>query len=207
MDPLVDSDTAAGPRPESADSPAPPALPSYRERVDDETATATPSTGRDPGPRARVLSLLVSRAFRRFAAVGLVNTAIDVLLFAALHAPLGIVAANFVSTSAGMTFSFLVNGRFTFGAGRVTLRDAVLFLAANGSTMWLLQPLLITVANDLLGTPLMLAKVGALGVSVVANFLLYRYVVWPERASEPDEGGLGVSPRTSSARTAELARP
>jgi putative flippase GtrA len=175
--------------------------------VDDVTATAPLSTRRDPGPRVRVLAVLLSPALRRFAAVGLVNTAIDVLLFAALHAPLGIVAANFVSTSAGMTFSFLVNGRFSFGAQRVALRDAVLFLAANGSTMWLLQPVLITLAHDLLASPLMLAKVGALAVSVVANFLLYRYVVWPERASEPDEGGLGGSPRTSSERTAEPARP
>jgi putative flippase GtrA len=175
--------------------------------VDDVTATAPLSTRRDPGPRVRVLAVLLSPALRRFAAVGLVNTAIDVVLFAALYAPLGIVAANFVSTSAGMTFSFLVNGRFSFGAQRVALRDAVLFLAANGSPMWLLQPVLITLAHDLLASPLMLAKVGALAVSVVANFLLYRYVVWPERASEPDDGGLGGSPRRSRVRTAEPAWP
>jgi putative flippase GtrA len=207
MDSLADRDAAPGPRPESTDSPVPTALPPYRERVYDETAPAATSTGRGPGPSDRIRSVLLSRAFRRFAVVGLANTAIDVMLFAVLHASLGIVAANFVSTSAGMTFSFLVNGRFTFGARRVTPRDAVLFVAANGSTMWLLQPLLITLAHDLLSAQLMIAKVGALGASVVANFLLYRYVVWPERASEPDEGGLGVSPRTSSQRTAELARP
>ena len=81
-----------------------------------------------------------------FALVGIVNTLIDVVLFWVLHAPLGIVAANFVSTSAGMTFSFLVNGRHSFGASQVTLRQALLFLATNAFTMWLLQPLLIHTA-------------------------------------------------------------
>lgn len=115
----------------------------------------------------------------RFAAIGVVNTAIDVVLFWVLHAPLGIVAANFVSTSAGMTFSFVANGRHTFGATRLTLRQALLFLGTNGLTMWVLQPLLIQAAYDLASAPLMAAKLVALSGSVVANFLLYRTVVWP----------------------------
>ena len=68
---------------------------------------------------------VMSRTVVRFLAVGICNTAIDLVLFWVLDAPLGIVLANFVSTSAGMTFSFLVNGRHTFGASRVTLRQAV----------------------------------------------------------------------------------
>jgi putative flippase GtrA len=160
-------------------------------------ATVTPAPA--PGPAAlrwqRLQLVRLSATFRRFAVVGVANTVIDVVLFAALHAPLGILAANFVSTSAGMAFSFLVNGRFTFGARRVAARDAVLFVAANGSTMWVLQPLLITLAHVTFATPLMIAKVGALGVSVVANFLLYRYVVWP---LEPSSAG-AVTPLTRPA--------
>jgi putative flippase GtrA len=129
-------------------------------------------------------ALRLHRTVVRFATVGVINTLIDVVLFWALHAPLGIVVANFVSTSAGMTFSFLANGRHTFGVSRVTLRQVVLFVATNGFTMWLLQPLLIDAAYDVASAPLMLAKVVALGGSVVANFLLYRYVVWP---GEPDD--------------------
>ena len=161
----------------------------------------------EPGLRQRVMPVLLSRTFRRFAVVGLANTAIDLLLFWVLHAPLGIVLANFVSTSTGMTFSFLVNGHHTFGAARVTVRQAVLFVAANGATMWVLQPVLIHATHDVVAVPLMIAKVVALGGSVVANFLLYRYVVWPERASESDAGGLAASARASSQPTAELARP
>jgi putative flippase GtrA len=102
-----------------------------------------------------------------------------------------------------MTFSFLVNGRHTFGASRVTVRQAVLFLGTNAFTMWLLQPVLIQAAYDVAQAPLMAAKVAALGGSVVANFLLYRYVVWPDRAAEPAGGGVGVSAGALSKRTAE----
>ena len=80
------------------------------------------------------------RTVVRFAAIGVVNTLIDLVLFWLLHPPLGIVAANFLSTSAGVTFSFLANGRHTFGASRPTARQAILFLATNGLTMWVLQP-------------------------------------------------------------------
>jgi putative flippase GtrA len=120
--------------------------------------------------------------------VGVVNTLLDLGLFLLLHGHLGIIAANFVSTSAGMTFSFVVNGLFTFKAGRLTLRHAALFLATTGAVMWLLQPLvihLLLAAGDgadldpdstlvLLGV-----KVVSIGVSFVANFAAYRYVVWP----------------------------
>ena len=130
-----------------------------------------------------------------FLLVGVCNTLIDLVLFWMLNAPLGIVWANFVSTSAGMTFSFLVNGRHTFGAARVTLRQAVLFVAANGLTLWVVQPILIALIHDVATVPLMIAKVLALGGSVVANFLLYRYVVWRERADRTDEVGLVDSAR------------
>jgi putative flippase GtrA len=146
---------------------------------------------------------LLSRTFVRFAAVGVANTAIDVALFWMLQPTMGILAANFLSTSAGMTFSFLVNGRHTFGASRVTVRQAVLFLGTNAFTMWFLQPVLIQAAYDLAQAPLMAAKVAALGGSVVANFLLYRYLVWPDRAAEPAGGGVGVSAGALSKRTAE----
>jgi putative flippase GtrA len=125
------------------------------------------------------LPLRLPRTVLRFAGVGFVNTVIDVALFWVLQAPLGILAANFASTSAGMAFSFLANGRHTFGASRVTGRQAGLFLATNALTMWLLQPLLIRAAYDVVSVPLLAAKILALGGSVVANFLLYRYVVWP----------------------------
>jgi putative flippase GtrA len=132
------------------------------------------------------------RTFARFATVGVVNTLIDLLLFWALVAPLGILAANVVSTSAGMAFSFVANGRHTFGATKVTGHQAVAFLATNAFTMWLLQPAMIVLTRALAGTPLLPAKMLALGASVVTNFLLYRYVVWPSGAAETPSTGSGA---------------
>lgn len=114
----------------------------------------------------------------RFAVVGVVNTAIDVGLFLLLHDALGIILANFVSTSAGMTFSFVVNGLVTFKAGRLTLRHALLFVSTTGLVMWVLQPLVIHVLVDVV-EPLLLVKLLSIGVSFVANFVAYKYVVWP----------------------------
>lgn len=122
----------------------------------------------------------------RFAAVGVVNTALDMVLFLVLHEPLGITAANFVSTSAGMTFSFLVNGRFTFRTQRPTARQALLFVATTGTTMWVLQPVVIHLLLHLV-EPIAVVKVLAIGVSFVANFLAYRLVVWP--ATHRDDAG------------------
>jgi putative flippase GtrA len=125
--------------------------------------------------------------------VGVCNTAIDAVLFVLLHDELGILLANFVSTSAGMTFSFVVNGLFTFKAERLTLRHALLFVATTGLVMWVAQPLLIhawlwvvDALPDLAlgGTTLddgriWVAKLAALTCSLVLNFLAYRFVVWP----------------------------
>lgn len=123
------------------------------------------------------------RTVARFAAVGIVNTLLDTTLFLLLHQRLGVVGANLVSTSAGMAFSLLANGVFTFGAGRPTPRHALLFLATTGSTMWLVQPLVISALLGPLGA--LTAKLLAIGVSVVLNFAAYRWVVWPAPAGVP----------------------
>ncbi|CAM3527412.1 GtrA family protein [Nocardioides dubius] len=114
----------------------------------------------------------------RFAAVGVVNTGLDMGLFLLLQPWLGIVAANFLSTSAGMTFSFLVNGRFTFRDQQATWRKALLFLATTGTTMWVLQPVVIHLLLEVIDS-VALVKLLAIGVSFVANFAAYRFVVWP----------------------------
>lgn len=114
-----------------------------------------------------------------------------------LQPHLGTVPANFVSTSAGMTFSFVVNGLVTFGAGRLTWRQGALFLATTGTVMWALQPLVITlelgVADALGADPraratLLVVKLGSIAVSLAANFLAYRHVVWP-RTGAPEVSG------------------
>ena len=122
----------------------------------------------------------------RFAGVGVVNTTIDWALFLVLHDRLGITLANFCSTSAGMVFSFVVNGLFTFRTERLTLRQALLFVATTGVVMWLAQPLLIHGWLWLLGQSgghtdlhLAAAKLASIACSLALNFAAYRFVVWP----------------------------
>ncbi len=128
----------------------------------------------------------------RFAGVGVCNTAIDWVLFLVLHDRLGITLANFVSSSAGMVFSFVVNGLFTFRAERLTLRQALLFVATTGAVMWVAQPLLIhgwlwaleQMVDDA-DLRLGVAKLTSIACSLVLNFAAYRLVVWPVTHREP----------------------
>lgn len=122
----------------------------------------------------------------RFAGVGVLNTGIDVGLFLLLHDQLGIVLANLISTSAGMAFSFLVNGLFTFRAEKLTVRHAATFLATTGLTMWAVQPVAIHLLNGVFDQ-LLVAKLGSIAICLVLNFLAYRLVVWPVDSSPVSE--------------------
>lgn len=99
-----------------------------------------------------------------------------------LHGRLGIVVANLVSTSLGMTVSFVANGRYTFHS-RLTARGAALFALTTGTTLWLVQPLLIAALLRLPwpgppGADVLAAKPGATAACVMLNFLACRHVVW-----------------------------
>lgn len=97
-----------------------------------------------------------------------------------------------------MVFSFVVNGLFTFQAGRLTLRHALLFVASTGLVMWVAQPLLIhgwlwllelgpDVSLGAMGADdvrIWVAKLASIACSLVLNFLAYRFVVWPVERRE-----------------------
>lgn len=141
----------------------------------------------------------------RFAAVGVCNTALDTGLFLLLHAHLGggeraVLLANLVSTSAGMLVSFVANGLVTFRSSRLTPGHALRFLAITGTTMWLVQPLVITAAEAVVGV-LLLAKLAAIGVCLVLNFAGYRWWVWADGAGAHGTAGPGaVSPPAPAER-------
>lgn len=130
---------------------------------------------------------LLSSAVLKFAGVGVINTAIDTVLFLLLHERLGVFTANLLSTSAGMAFSFIVNGLFTFKAQRLTIRHAATFLATTGLTMWAVQPVAIHLLLNLTDEVL-LAKLGSIAICFVLNFLAYRLVVWPADHPRAEQG-------------------
>lgn len=160
----------------------------------------------DPGHRSTAQTVL------RFGGVGVINTAIDFVLFAVLHQHLGIVLANLASTSAGMTFSFVVNGLFTFRNEKLTLRHALTFLGTTGFTLWVIQPIAIHLilgvmpadflAGFLAHLPVdvdreLLAKMFTIVICFVLNFLAYRYVVWPIEHKHDHDADPDVDPDAS----------
>lgn len=139
---------------------------------------------------------LISPALLRFAAVGVVNTALDLGVFLLLRSlSIAIFPANLASTTVGLVFSFLVNRKFTFaaaGGGRKAfVRQAAVFLAVTGFGLWIIQPLVIFGATALIGQALPTGLIDAvpklLGICValVWNYVLYSLVVFrkPEERS------------------------
>lgn len=128
---------------------------------------------------------------RRFALVGVVNTAIDFVLFTVLVAAgLGVLAANTVSTSAGMTFSFVVNRAWSFRSERPARETVVPFLAVTLVGLWVLHPLVIlgtAAVGRLVGhegvAVLWIGKAAAIAVGLVWNFTWYDRVVFKQRGA------------------------
>ena len=132
----------------------------------------------------------------RFAVVGVVNTAIDFVIFGVL-ATLGVpvLVANFVSTSAGMTFSFLVNRSWTFRSTRSMRSTLGPFFLVTAVGLWVIQPLVILLVGDLLDAlvPTMatdlrtvwLPKAVAIGVGLLLELLVVPAGRVPALGGEP----------------------
>jgi len=132
----------------------------------------------------------------RYAAVGVLNTAVDLAVFALLVAGAGVapVPANVVSFSAGAVNSFLWNRSWTFRAldnGKRTGRQFVEFGAVTLLGL-ALSTACVAVLAPVVGP--MPAKLAGLGMTFVATFAVNRAVVFggrglrTRRAAE-DRGG------------------
>lgn len=149
------------------------------------TAAGAESARADRGSRAG-----------RFAQVGVVNTIIDFVLYWLLvSAGAHFFLANFVSTTAGMTFGFFAHRRYSFRSSS-RIRDTVVpFVTVTATGLWIIQPLVIWLTSQVLVgafepttlTETWLPKACAIGVGLVWNFVLYHFVVFARPTSSPDE--------------------
>lgn len=123
----------------------------------------------------------------RYLVVGLANTALDLVLFTVLAVAAGVppVLANVVSTVVVMTISFFLNRSWVFRAESAGLRAYAGFVGVTLFSGLVLQSLVIlgviqladAVAPDLAEEVVKpAAKVVAMGVGMVSNFLGYRWV-------------------------------
>lgn len=130
----------------------------------------------------------------RFAAIGILNTALDFgLLFLLTHLGMNVIAANFISTGTAFVFSFFANRSYTFKAhGGALHRQIGLFLVVTLFGLWVLQPLIIIGVRPLFthsglssGIILLIGKLLASVVTLTWNYLLYSSVVFKNKRLPP----------------------
>jgi putative flippase GtrA len=127
----------------------------------------------------------------RFGLVGILNTLIDISIYSLLSwLSVGILVANFISTSCGMATSYGLNRSFTFRSNsRNIKREILLFLAITVTGLWIIQPLVIYVttapAHNLFGWlpsifAILIPKVCAVAVALIWNYNLYNQIVFSD---------------------------
>jgi putative flippase GtrA len=136
-----------------------------------------PTVSADNG--GRMLGLI---QFIKFGLVGVMNTAVDFLVFALLTwVGVQYLVAQVFSYSAGTVNSYVVNKLWTFGgktasgtenpkAGRVDKGEFTRFVLVNIGTL-LLSIALLYVLKTSLGLHPLIAKIGVTAVTVVVNYI------------------------------------
>lgn len=148
----------------------------------------------------------------RYLVVGLANTALDLALFTLLAVAAGVppVLANVVSTVVVMTVSFFVNRAWVFRAESAGLRAYAGFVSVTLFSGLVLQSLVIlgviAVAHGVVpdlsdGVVEPGAKLVAMAVGMVSNFLGYRYVFADPSSRSGTSDPSGRSSTASSSST------
>lgn len=116
----------------------------------------------------------------RYLIVGVFNTAFDIALFSALvlAAHLHPLAANTISTVVVMTVSFFLNRLWVFDSEASGWAAFAQFVTITLTTGILIQSAVIMALLALVDQPVA-AKITAIGVGMVLNFLGYRWLFTP----------------------------
>ncbi|MDR0783178.1 MAG: GtrA family protein [Propionibacteriaceae bacterium] len=126
-------------------------------------------------------------SFVRYLAVGVFNSLLDLGLFSLLAAVIGLhpILANTISTTITMCVSFLLNSRWVFRSRQQGIVSFVVFVAitltsglvVQGAVIWtivhLVPPMIPTLSFEIVAIG---AKICAMGVGMVCNFLGYRWL-------------------------------
>jgi putative flippase GtrA len=127
-----------------------------------------------------------------FAAVGVINTAIDFgILFTLKSMGLPVIPSNIISTSAAFCFSFFANRKYTFKATNGnTKREFILFVVVTLFGLWVIQNVIIAAITYLLSglalpdtVTLFVAKIFAIIASLTWNYIWYSRVVFKPKDS------------------------
>ena len=131
----------------------------------------------------------------RFAIVGGANTALDfIILFALTFSGMDRIAANYVSTSVALIFSFFANKSFTFKdkTGN-SKKQFILFIVITLIGLCVIQPIIIWVSTNALeqyianeAITLFIAKLIATIASLIWNYLLYSRLVFKKTSPKEE---------------------
>ncbi len=126
----------------------------------------------------------VSLKAMSFAAVGVINTAIDFSVFSFGYYGLGlrIVTANVIAWCIAVTCSYVVNSLTTFAheSGRSLRIKAYLGFALSQAAGLIANTATVLFASYFM--PVLLGKLLAIGASFLVNFSLSNFVVFRQRA-------------------------
>ncbi|GIP38499.1 hypothetical protein J31TS4_17790 [Paenibacillus sp. J31TS4] len=134
---------------------------------------AADAAGTPAAPRAGEDRWQGVRRFVKFNLVGVLNTAVDLLLFTILNAGLGVpyAIAQVISYAGGMANSYVWNRYWTFGDRRAPAAgQLVRFAVVNGATLGL-SLLLLYLFTGLLGLPALAAKLAVTVITMGLNFI------------------------------------
>lgn len=115
----------------------------------------------------------------KFGLTGVANTLVDYLVFTVLVIlNVNVYFSQICSFSAGMLNSYLVNRRWTFQSKqRFFSLQIVKFILANLSVL-AVSMLLLKLFIDFAGWPVLIAKLGAVCITMVLNFIISRLWVF-----------------------------
>ena len=129
-------------------------------------------------PPTILTNMNLRKQLTTFAAIGALNTAVDVTIYALLiWLTVPLLLAVIISTTAGMVCSYVLNRRFTFKTSR---QPIVQFICITITGLWVLQPVVIWLLIQLFeitsALGLSMAKLAATSISLMWNFVWYRIV-------------------------------
>lgn len=133
-------------------------------------------------------SFLKHRYFSKFLVVGTANTGVDFSIYFLLANIFYVfpVTASLVSTGITMCLSFYLNHRFVFESQKRKRHTIVQFFGVTAFNVWVVQSLVIGATLHMLDdisyfsshiwTLNLVAKMLGIGVSLILNFLMYKYI-------------------------------
>lgn len=130
-------------------------------------------------------------AFLRYLMVGVFNSLLDLGLFTLFAVVLGLfpLVANILSTTITLCVSYILNRVFVFRTQRSVTRTVVQFVAVTlisgllvqSAVIWVVLSLGALVSDVPYAVLAPLAKICAMGVGMVCNYLGYRWLFGPQR--------------------------